>query len=77
MRTCAGGSRVRAALRSGAALRSVGSDQQLQFLQVHGLQRQPPFVQLQVQAAAFFSIVLSMVGFPFDEGVDSRSVEGV
>jgi hypothetical protein len=30
--------------------------QQLQFLQLHGLQRQPPLVQLQVQAEALFSI---------------------
>jgi hypothetical protein len=49
----------------------------LQFLQLQGLQRQPRFVQLQVQAAAFFSIVFSMVVVPFREGVDSRSVNGL
>jgi hypothetical protein len=37
-------------------------------LQVHGLQRQPPLVQLQVQAAVFFAIVFSMVVFPFERG---------
>jgi hypothetical protein len=30
-------------------------------LQVQGLQRQPPFVQLQVQAIAFFSVFFSTV----------------
>jgi hypothetical protein len=35
-------------------------DQQLQFLQLQGLQRQPPLVQLQVQAGAVFSIVFSI-----------------
>jgi hypothetical protein len=33
------------------------------------LQRQPPFVQLQVQAAAFFSIAFSMVVFPSREAL--------
>jgi hypothetical protein len=37
----------------------------LQFLQVQGLQRQPPFVQLQVQAGAFDSIFFSIVDSPF------------
>jgi hypothetical protein len=49
----------------------------LQFLQVQGLQRQPPLVQLQVQAGVFFSIVFSIVFFPFCEGVDSRSVNAL
>jgi hypothetical protein len=35
-------------------------DQQLQFLQLQGLQRQPPLMQLQVQAFAFFSIFFSI-----------------
>lgn len=38
--------------------------QQPQFLHVHGLQRQPPLVQLQVDAGAFVSIFLSMVVSP-------------
>ena len=38
--------------------------QQLQFLQVQGLQRQPPFVQLQVHAVAFVSIFFSIVDSP-------------
>jgi len=37
-------------------------------LQVQGLQRQAPFVQVQA-AAAFFSIVFSMVVFPFGEAL--------
>jgi hypothetical protein len=40
----------------------------LQFLQVHGLQRQPPLVQLQVQAAAFFSLIFSMIVQSFIAG---------
>jgi hypothetical protein len=36
----------------------------LQFLQVHGLQRQPPVVQLQVQVAAVFSSFFSMIDSP-------------
>jgi MerR family mercuric resistance operon transcriptional regulator len=32
----------------------------LQFLQVQGLQRQPPFVQLQAQAVTVFSLVFSI-----------------
>jgi hypothetical protein len=40
------------------------SVQQLQFLQVQGLQRQPPFVQLQVQPGALVSIFFSMVWSP-------------
>ena len=34
--------------------------QQPQFSQLQGLQRQPPIVQLQAQADAFFSIVFSI-----------------
>jgi hypothetical protein len=45
------------------------SGQQEQFLQLHGLQRQPPLVQLQVHEDAFFSIVLSIVRFPFCEAL--------
>jgi hypothetical protein len=37
-------------------------------LQVHGLQRQPPLVQLQVAVAFFVSIVFSMVELPIDPG---------
>jgi hypothetical protein len=36
--------------------RAARLDQQEQVLQVQGLQRQPPFVQLQVQAVGFFSV---------------------
>jgi hypothetical protein len=39
--------------------------QQLQFLQVQGAQRQPPFAQPQVQAVTAFSLVVSIVILPF------------
>jgi hypothetical protein len=45
-------------------------NQQPQFLQAQGLQRQPPFVQLQVQVGAVFSI-FSMSILPCPESVDS------
>jgi len=37
-----------------------GWRQQLQFLQVHGLQRQPPLAVLQAQFADFASLVFSI-----------------
>jgi hypothetical protein len=54
----------------------LGPVQQLQFLQVHGLQRQPPFVQLQVQAFAVFSI-FSMAFVLSIRAVDSAPVKGL
>jgi hypothetical protein len=39
----------------------------LQFLQVHGLQRQSPLALLQVQAGAFFSTLFSIFILPFRE----------
>lgn len=55
--------------------------QQLQFLHVHELQRQPPLVQVQVQvqvevqvqAAAFFSLIFSMMVRSFHRGPLIRS----
>jgi hypothetical protein len=52
------------------------SGQQLQVLQVQGLQWQPPLVQLQVQAESVFS-VFSIVVFPFGRGVDSHPVKAL